>query len=62
MLDDKNISYKFLLIYSHDLNLVEKMWSKMKVFLKKQKVRTVGKLSGAVDDALKSVSILDCIG
>lgn len=62
LFDDKNISYKFLPPYSPDLNPIEKMWSKMKAFLRKQKIFAVDKLSDAVDDALKSVSILDCIG
>ena len=62
LFDDENISYKFLPPYSLDLNPIEKMWSKMKAFLRKQKIFAVDKLSDAVDDALKSVSILDCIG
>ena len=37
LLDDENISYKFLSPYSPDLNPIEKMWSKMKAFLRKQK-------------------------
>ena len=35
LFDDKNISYKFLPPYSPDLNPIEKMWSKMKAFLRK---------------------------
>lgn len=62
LLDDKNISYKFLPPYSPDLNPIEKMWSKMKASLRKQKVRAVDKLSDAVNTALKTVSISDCIG
>ena len=62
LLDDENISYEFLPPYSPDLNLIEKMWSKMKAFLRKQKVRAVDKLSDAIYDALKTVSVSDCIG
>lgn len=62
LLDDENISYKFLPPYSPDLNPIEKMWSKMKAFLRKEKIRAVDKLSDAVNDALKTVSISDCIG
>lgn len=62
LFDDKNISYKFLPPYSPDLNPIEKMWSKMKAFLRKQKIRAVDKLSDAVNDALKTVSVSDCIG
>ena len=62
LLDDENISYKFLSPYSPDLNPIEKMWSKMKAFLRKQKVRAVDKLSDAINDALKTISVSDCIG
>ena len=62
LLDDENISYKFLPPYSPDLNPIEKMWSKMKAFLKKQKIRAIDKLFDAVNDTLKTVSVLDCIG
>ena len=62
LLDDKNISYKFLPPYSPDLNPIEKMWSKMKVFLRKEKIRSIDKLSDAVNDALKTVSVSNCIG
>ena len=54
LFDDENISYKLLPSYSPDLNPIEKMWSKMKAFLRKQKVRAV--------DALKTISVSDCIG
>lgn len=62
LLDDENISYKLLPSYSPDLNPIEKMWSKMNAFLRKQKVRAVDKLSDAINDALKTISVSDCIG
>ena len=62
LLDDENISYKFLPPYSPDLNPIEKMWSKMKAYLKKKKVRLVDKLSYAVRSALETVCISDCNG
>ncbi|MCI6890112.1 MAG: transposase, partial [Ruminococcus sp.] len=62
LFDDENISYKLLSLYSPDLNPIEKMWSKMKAFLRKQKVRAVDKLSDAINDALKTISVSDCIG
>ena len=62
LFDDENISYKLLPSYSPDLNPIEKMWSKMKAFLRKQKVRAVDKLSDAINDALKTISVSDCIG
>ena len=62
LFDVENISYKLLPSYSPDLNPIEKMWSKMKAFLRKQKVRAVDKLSDAINDALKTISVSDCIG
>ena len=48
MLDDKNIAYEYLSPYSFDLNPIEKLWSKMEVSLKKQKICVVDELSDAV--------------
>ena len=62
LFDDENISYKFLPPYSLDLNPTENMWAKMKAFLRKQKICAVDKLSDAVNDALKTVSVSDYIG
>ena len=60
LLDDKNIAYKYLPPYSPDLNPIEKIWSKMKVYLKNQKVRLADKLSYAVRSALETVCVSDC--
>lgn len=57
-----NIAYKYLPPYSPDLNPIEKMWSKMKAYLKKQKVRLADKLSYAVRSALETVCVSDCNG
>ncbi len=46
--------------YSPDLNPIEKMWSKMRAILRKQRVRIKSKLPSAVSDALRAVSPLDC--
>lgn len=61
-LDKAGISYTYLPPYSPDLNPIEKMWSKMKAFLRKQKVRVASKLPEAVKKALDTVSPTDCIG
>ena len=61
-LDKAGISYAYLPPYSPDLNPIEKMWSKMKAFLRKQKVRVASELSEAVKRALETVSLSDCIG
>ena len=62
LLDSSKVTYLYLPPYSPDLNPIEKMWSKMNAFLRKQKVRAVDKLSDAINDALKTISVSDCIG
>jgi len=46
--------------YSPDLNPIEKMWSKMKVFLRSWKVRSQEELPDAINRALALISIIDC--
>lgn len=48
--------------YSPDLNPIEKMWSKVKTFMRKWKVRMRGLLSGAIDKAISLVTPSDCDG
>jgi transposase len=52
----------FLPPYSPDLNPIEKMWSKVKAFLRKAKARTLDALIHAIRDALQSVTVCDVIG
>jgi transposase len=47
---------KFLPPYSPDFNPIEKMWSKIKAYLRKAKARTWDALVGAIKEALKEVS------
>ena len=56
LLDKAGISYLYLPPYSPDLNPIEKMWSKMKSFLRKRKVRVAAELPEAVKAALKTIS------
>ena len=49
----------FLPPYSPDLNPIEKMWSKVKQFLRSAKARTLDVLIKAVADALETVSSQD---
>ena len=49
----------FLPPYSPDLNPIEKMWSKVKQFLRSAKARTQEVLIKAVADALETVSSRD---
>jgi len=48
--------------YSPDLNPIEKMWSKIKAFLRSVKARTREALLNAVAAALKTVTSQDAIG
>ena len=50
---------KFLPPYSPDLNPIEKMWSKIKAYLRKAKARTWDALVAAVKTALEQVSASD---
>jgi transposase len=52
----------FLPPYSPDLNPIEKMWSKVKAFLRKAKARTLDALIDAIRDALRSVTPCDVLG
>ena len=62
LLDKAGISYLYLPPYSPDLNPIEKMWSKMKSFLRKRKVRVAAELPEAVKAALETISTNDCKG
>ena len=53
---------RFLPPYSPDLNPIEKMWSKVKAYLRKTKARTQEALWQAIGDALKTVSASDSLG
>ena len=48
--------------YSPDFNPIEKMWSKMKYFLRKWKIRAKNLLPKAVDKVLSLVTTSDCEG
>jgi len=52
----------FLPPYSPDLNPIEKMWSKIKAYLRKAKARTQRALWRAVGAALKTVTAADALG
>lgn len=48
--------------YSHDLNPIEKMWSKIKAYLRKVKARETDTLIAAIGDALKTITAEDAQG
>ena len=52
----------FLPPYSPDFNPIEKMWSKIKAFLRAAKARTYDALLKAIAAALKTVTVSDAIG
>jgi transposase len=53
---------RFLPPYSPDLNPIEKMWSKIKEFLRAAKARTQETLYNAIAAALKTITSKDAIG
>ena len=52
----------YLPLYSHELNPIEMMWSKIKAFLRMRKARSLDALLAAIPDAFSSVSVSDVIG
>lgn len=62
LLEQAGVRYLYLPPYSPDLNPIEKMWSKLKAFLRKAKVRLLEKLPDAVRAAFKTISSQDCSG
>ena len=62
LLEQAGVQYLYLPPYSPDLNPIEKMWSNLKAFLRKAKVRLLEKLPDAVRAAFKTISSHDCSG
>ena len=62
LLDSSGIRYIYLPPYSPDLNPIEKLWSKVKAFLRKFKTRTLDALPNAIQNAFHSVTVSDCSG
>lgn len=62
VLDKSGIKYLYLPPYSPDLNPIEKMWSKVKAYLRKVKIRTTSELPEAIEKAISTVSPSDCLG
>ena len=62
ILDSSGIRYLYLPPYSPDLNPIEKMWSKIKAYLRKVKVHTASELPGAIEKAFSTVRPSDCSG
>ena len=62
ILDSSGIKYLYLPPYSPDLNPIEKMWSKIKAYLRKIKVRKASELPGAIEKAFTTIRTSDCSG
>lgn len=62
LLEQAQVHYTYLPPYSPDLNPIEKMWSKLKAFLRKKKVRLAQDLPGAVRQAFDTITPQDCAG
>ena len=62
LLNEKHIQYLYLPPYSPDYNPIEKMWSKIKANMRKQKVRAAALLPEAIEKAFSTIHISDCIG
>lgn len=62
MIEAAQAQLRFLPPYSPDLNPIEKMWSKVKEFLRDAKARTEEELYEAIGAALKTVKSQDAEG
>ena len=62
VLDESEINNLYLPPYNPDLNPIEKMWSKLKAYLRKEKVRIASELTPAIERAFSTVRASDCLG
>jgi len=62
VLDEAGIAYLYLPPYSPDLNPIEKMWSKLKAFFRKKKVRVAANLPEVINMAFSTIRPSDCQG
>ena len=61
LIEQTGATVRFLPAYSPDLNPIEKMWSKVKQFLRGAEARTGEELQAAIAAALASVTAQDAI-
>jgi len=62
VLNQSGLTYIYLPPYSPDLNPIEKLWSKIKAYLRKEKIRIAESLPDAIERAFATVSVSDCQG
>lgn len=61
-LDEHKVKYIYLPPYSPDLNPIEKLWSKMKAYLRKVRIQKADKISSGIEAALQTVTSANCKG
>jgi len=61
-LEQSGVKVWYLPPYSPDLNPIEKMWSKIKTYLRKAKARTSRALLRAIGRALRTITAADAAG
>ena len=59
LIEAAGVEVRWLPAYSPDLNPIEKMWSKIKEYLRSAKARTANALDAAIARAFQSVSVTD---
>ena len=62
LLDSTKVNYLYLPPYSPDLNPIAKMWSKLKAFLRKEKIRIASELPAAISKGFLTIRPRDCKG
>ena len=62
LLNSSKVTYLYLPPYSPDLNPIEKMRSKLKAFLRKEKIRMASELPSAISKGFLTIRPTDCIG
>ena len=62
LLEHSGFHYLYLPPYSPDLNPIEKLWSKIKAFLRKKKIRRIDDLPSAIGQAFETIAPSDCFG
>ena len=62
IIEDAGLQLCYLPPYSPDFNPIEKLWSKVKAFLRKQKIRNAASLPASVTSAFSTVSSADIVG
>ena len=60
IIENAGIRVVYLPQYSPELNPIENMWSKLKAYLKKQKVKTFDQLEKYLKSGLKKITEYDC--